>query len=166
MSKPTSEEQSGGHGTTELDGPARPRFVFSIRVGWADCDPAQIAYTGRIPYFALEAIDAWWEATTHQDWYQLNIDKNIGTPFVHMSIDFRFPVTPRHSLECEVDLIKIGDKSVRHRVRGRQDGKFCFVGEFVAVFVEADSMKTRTPPQDIIKLMQPMLCSEFDRTAS
>jgi hypothetical protein len=32
-------------------------FTHAIRVGWADCDPARIAYTGRIPYFALEAID-------------------------------------------------------------------------------------------------------------
>ena len=91
MSKPTSEEQSGGHGTTELGALVRPRFVFSIRVGWADCDPAHIAYTGRIPYFALEAIDAWWEATTHQDWYQLNIDKNIGNAICPYEYRIPFP---------------------------------------------------------------------------
>lgn len=32
-------------------------FVWQRRVGFGDCDPAQIAYTGRIPDFALEAID-------------------------------------------------------------------------------------------------------------
>ena len=46
-------------------------FVHAIRVGWADCDPARIAFTGRIPYFALEAIDAWWEHTVGLDWYRL-----------------------------------------------------------------------------------------------
>ena len=37
-------------------------FTHEIRVGWGDCDPARIAYTGHIPGWALQAIDAWWEA--------------------------------------------------------------------------------------------------------
>ena len=36
-------------------------FAHSVRIGWGDCDPAKIAYTGRLPWFALEAINAWWE---------------------------------------------------------------------------------------------------------
>lgn len=78
-------------------------FVYEIRVGWGDCDPARIAYTGRLPAFALEAIDAWWEHHLDGDgWYQMELDRGTGTPFVHMSIDFRSPVTPRHRLMCEV----------------------------------------------------------------
>ena len=72
-------------------------FIHEIRVGWGDCDPARIAYTGRLPAFALEAIDAWWEHQLGGDgWYQMELDRGTGTPFVHMSIDFRSPVTPRH----------------------------------------------------------------------
>ena len=56
-------------------------FTHPVTVRWADCDPAQIAYTGRIPNFALEAIDAWWMATTHFDWYRLNIDLSL----IHIS---------------------------------------------------------------------------------
>ena len=40
---------------------ASPPFVHFVRVGWGDCDPARIAFTGRLAAFALEAIDAWWE---------------------------------------------------------------------------------------------------------
>ena len=36
-------------------------FVHRIRASWADCDPAKIVYTGRLAWFALEAINAWWE---------------------------------------------------------------------------------------------------------
>jgi 4-hydroxybenzoyl-CoA thioesterase len=75
-------------------------FTHTIRVGWGDCDPARIAYTGRLPAFALEAIDAWWEHHLGGGWYQMELDHGIGTPFVHMSLDFRAPVTPRHRLEC------------------------------------------------------------------
>jgi acyl-CoA thioesterase FadM len=123
-------------------------FTHTIRVGWADCDPARIAYTGRIPYFALEAIDAWWEATVGDDWYRLNVDKDIGTPFVHLSVDFRKPVTPRHRLNCQVRLIRMGESSVRFSVEGRQDSELCFEGEFVEVFVDAAAHVKRGIPQE------------------
>ncbi len=79
--------------------PPRP-FRHEIRVGWGDCDPARIAYTARIPEWALAAIDAWWESEVGPGWFQLNIDRGHGTPFVHMTLDFRAPVTPRHRLIC------------------------------------------------------------------
>ena len=36
-------------------------YLHEIRVAWGDCDPAGIVYTGRIPAFALDAIDGWWD---------------------------------------------------------------------------------------------------------
>jgi 4-hydroxybenzoyl-CoA thioesterase len=121
-------------------------FVHTITVRWGDCDPAKIVYTGNIPGFALEAIDAWWRHHTGEDWYTLNLDNNLGTPFVHMKLDFRAPVTPRHTLECEVRLKKLGGKSIAFAVDGSQNGTLCFEGEFVCVFVVSDTMVSREPP--------------------
>ncbi|MFQ5622005.1 MAG: acyl-CoA thioesterase [Paracoccaceae bacterium] len=132
-------------------------FLHTIRVAWSDCDPAHIAYTGRIPYFALDAIDAWWDTYVGLDWYKLNIDRDIGTPFVHMTLDFRSTVTPRHPLICEVSLLKIGSRSIRHGVRGRQNGVLCFEGEFVSVFVVARTMKPRRPPEELLAAIKPLL---------
>lgn len=125
-------------------------FVHTIRVNWSDCDPANIAFTGRIPYFALESIDAWWEEYTGIEWFKLNVDMNIGTPFVHLSVNFRAPITPRHKLVCEVSLLRLGTRSVRHGVKGFQNGVLCFEGEFVSTFVIADSMAPRLPPEEMI----------------
>lgn len=129
-------------------------FVHDIRVGWADCDPAMIAFTGNIPGFALEAIDAWWEAKAGSNWFELNIDRNIGTPFVHMSLDFRSPVTPRAVLNCEVSLLKIGNSSVRFKVRGRQNEVLCFEGEFVSVIVVAKTMKSQRVPPELMEKIE------------
>jgi acyl-CoA thioesterase FadM len=139
------------------DGHTRP-FVHRIRVRWGDCDPAAIAYTGRIPAWALEAIETWWEHHTGLDWYRINLDRKIGTPFVHMTMNFRSPVTPRHLLECEVTLKKLGSRSITHTVRACQGGVLCFEGEFVAAFVEARAMKSRTLPHDLV--------AAIERTAS
>ena len=142
-------------------GPKPLHFVHPIRVRWGDCDPAAIAYTPRIPAWALEAIEAWWEHHAGIDWYHINIDRDLGTPFVHMSLDFRSPITPRHMLECEVVLKKIERRAVTHRVSGRQNGFICFEGEFVAVFVHSKAMAPRTPPADILAAIRP-LASEAD----
>lgn len=163
MSKPTrvsTSDQAADPIITEMLEP----FIHPIRVGWADCDPALMAFTGRIPGFALEAIDAWWECYTDFDWFRLNVDRNIGTPFVHMEIDFESPVTPRHILECSVELINIGKTSFTHRVEGHQDGVLCFVSKFVSVCIVADKMKPQTPPRDLMAAIEPILKEADDRS--
>jgi len=136
--------------------PIKP-FVHRIRVAWADCDPALIAYTGRIPYWGLEAIDAWWEHFAGLDWFALNVDRGIGTPFVHLSFDFKSPVTPRHALDCEVSLARLGDKSIHHKVTGRQGGVLCFEGSFVSVFVDAKTFSARQAPDDLRQVFTALL---------
>lgn len=129
-------------------------FECEFHVGWGDCDPAAIAYTARIPEWSLQAIDAWWEAQGVGGWYGLNLDLNIGTPFVNMAIDFRAPVTPRHRLICSVRPNWLGETSVGFHVAGRQDGTLCFEGDFVNVFVVSDRFEKRTPPEDIRAIVE------------
>ena len=133
-------------------------FTHEIRVTWGDCDPARIAYTARIPWFALDAINAWWEH--HLDgagWYQMELDQNIGTPFVHMSLDFSAPITPRHRLMCEVYPMQLGTSSIRFAVNGRQGGTLCFEGQFVCVFTIADKFKSQPAPDKIRRVVEPLL---------
>ncbi len=149
MSKPIDERGHGEfeHGAAVKQG--KP-FRHNIKVRWGDCDPAKIVYTANIPGWALEAIEAWWEHHAGVDWYIINVDRNLGTPFVHMKLDFRSPLTPRHMLECDVTLKRLGHRSITFAVAGYQGGVLCFEGEFVCVFVDAATMKPRTPPSDIV----------------
>ena len=143
----------------EAETAAGAAFVHRLRVGWAHCDPAGIAYTGAIPGFALEAIDAWWERHVGLDWYRLNFERKIGTPFVHLCLDFAAPVTPRHPLDCEVRLTRIGETSVGFSVLGLQSGVKYFKGEFVCVFVQAGAMRKIPAPPDIRALIAPLLAA-------
>jgi 4-hydroxybenzoyl-CoA thioesterase len=138
-------------------------FEHEIRVTWGDCDPAKIVYTGRIPGFALDAINAFWEHVLDGDgWYQMELDRNLGTPFVHMSLDFRRPITPRHRLICRVWPSAIGATSVRFRVEGRQADSLCFEGRFVEVFMNADKFVKRAPPDSVVQRMTPYLAPDVD----
>ena len=133
-------------------------FIHEIRVTWGDCDPARIAYTARLPWFSLDAINAWWEAHLGGDgWFQLEMDRNIGTPFVNLNMDFRHPVTPRHRLLCEVWPSRLGNKSVTFAVVGRQDGIICFEGKFTNVFMIADQFKSQSAPEELRAVIEPLL---------
>jgi 4-hydroxybenzoyl-CoA thioesterase len=138
--------------------PAGMAFEHIIRVGWGDCDPARIAYTARLPAFALEAIDAWWEHHLGGGWYQMELDHGFGTPFVSMQLDFVGPVTPRHRLVCAVAPTRLGTTSIGFRVTGRQDGRDCFRGRFTCVFTRpaaqgAELLKS-PPPAHVRALVE------------
>ncbi|MCR9126849.1 MAG: acyl-CoA thioesterase [Rhodobacteraceae bacterium] len=133
-------------------------YLHEIRVSWGDCDPARIAYTGRLPAFALEAINGWWEAHLDGDgWYQLELDRNTGTPFVHLSMDFHAPVTPRHRLICSVWPQALGRTSITFRVQAHQNDVLCFSGRFVCVFTVADKFVAQPAPPDIRAVVEPLL---------
>lgn len=140
----------------------RPADVFAheIRVTWGDCDPAKIAYTGRLPWFALDAINAWWEAQLGGDgWYQMELDRNVGTPFVRLEMDFTRPVTPRHRLICHVWPVRLGETSITFRVDGMQAGELCFSTRTVSVFITADKFEKRAAPDEI----RALVTAEMDR---
>ncbi|MCZ4256407.1 thioesterase family protein [Sulfitobacter sp. PR48] len=131
-------------------------FIHPVNVTWGDCDPARIAYTARLPYFALDAINAWWEAHLGGDgWFQMEIDRNVGTPFVSLAMEFRSPVTPRHTLMCDTFPTRLGDKSISFAVNGSQDGKLCFEGRFTCVFTIADQFRSQPVPPDLRAIVEP-----------
>lgn len=120
-------------------------FTWQRRVGFGDCDPARIAYTGRIADFALEAIDAFWEHLLDgESWFRMNVDLGYGMPFVRMEYDMRAPVTPRAALLCKVRPLQLGNSSVALGVEGWQNEVLCFEARFVSVFVTLDTM-TKIP---------------------
>ena len=122
-------------------------FVHRRRIQWADTDAANIVYTGRFPNFALDAIDAWFVARLDTDWYRLHNDHGGGTPFVHMSMDFRSPLTPRDELSTSVLLTEVGRSTLHFRIIGRTgDRRVAFEGRFVCAFVDrAPSRSTAIP---------------------
>lgn len=132
----------------------------AIRITWGDCDPAKIVYTARLPWFALDAINAWWEAKLGgHGWFQMELDRNVGTPFVRLEMNFLRPVTPRHGLVCHVWPVHLGDTSIAFRVDGDQNGQTCFSCRTVSVFIVADQFRKQPPPSDIRRIVEGHLSS-------
>lgn len=123
-------------------------FVHRRTITWADTDPAGIAYTGRFPNFALEAIDAWFAERLGADWFTQHETMGGGTPFVHISMDFRSSLRPRDELLTTVALARAGRSSLEFAVTGRlEGGRLSFEGKLICVFVEAATGKPRPAPE-------------------
>ena len=125
-------------------------FVYCRRVRWGDSDPAAIAYTARLPEMCMEAIEAWYRERLGYAWYEQTMDLGLGTPFVHMSMDFRRAVTPRDELGLRVLLTRTGGSSLHFLVTAAPLGEpaaVAFEGRFVAAFVTAGVLKAIPIPE-------------------
>lgn len=113
-------------------------FVHRLRPTWGETDTARIVYTARYPDFGLRAIDAWFLERAGADYYRMNTEWGIGTPFVRLECDFRAPLTPRDVVEIEVAVERAGERSLTFSVRGRiaGSGRLAFEGRFVCVCVK------------------------------
>jgi len=120
-----------------------PAFVHRRTISWGDTDPARMAYTGRFSDFMLEAIEAWFRARLDTDWYRLNIDEGMGTPFVSIAMDFKSPVTPREPLDIAVRVARVGTSSLSFAVEalGAETRRLCFTGSATCVFVDGQRLK-------------------------
>ena len=116
-------------------------LTHTIGVGWGDCDPAQIAYTANVPGWNLEALEAWYKQCLGGNWFELNLDNGIGTPFVKLNVEFHAPITPRSDLQCRVYVEKIGNTSLSHHVEGSQSNRLCYTGTSTSVFVNASTFE-------------------------
>ena len=124
-------------------------FAHRIAVTWGDMDSAAIAYTGRFSYWVLEAIEMFMGDRIGANWYAMNADHGIGTPFVNMNLTFRSPVTPREALLIEVLVKRAGDSAVTCLLvgRGDQTGEHRFDAEATFVFADCGTMKAIQTPE-------------------
>jgi acyl-CoA thioesterase FadM len=124
-------------------------FVHRRRILWGETDAARIAYTARFLDFAMEATEAWFRERLGAGWYELNLDHGVGTPFVHASLDFRSPLTPRDELETTVLLTRVGGSSLRFAATGRADGgrRLVYEGTLVCAFVDPAAMRPIRAPE-------------------
>ena len=139
-------------GQRDLEGESTAAFslrTFSVVVGWGDCDPAQIAYTARIPDWALKAIEDWYRYCLMSGWFEMNIKRGIGTPFVALSCEFHAPVRPDIALEMKTFVARLGNTSLSHLVEGFQRGIHCFSVAATAAFVDANTMKPTPIPNNM-----------------
>lgn len=70
-------------------------YIYQKTINWGDTDAAEIVFTGNYLDYSMEAIEGWFREVLKVDWYELNINLNMGTPFVHIEMDIKSMLTPK-----------------------------------------------------------------------
>ena len=132
-------------------------FIHARRIRWGESDPARIVYTARFLDFATDAIEAFFTDRLGASFYEFNMDYGLGTPFVHVELDFRSPLTPRDTLETEVRLARLGGSSLTFALTGRVAERVAYEGRLVCAFVDmtAHAMKPVPVPPQFRPLLEP-----------
>ncbi len=129
--------------------PPETVFVRSFPIGWGDLDPAQIAYTGRLPDLVVRASEGWIASLLGGSFFDLQCDYGLDTPFVHLSVDFHSPVTTEAPLDCAVHVERVGTTSLPLVTVARQAGRHAFTARTVQVFVDLVTFRPSPIPDNV-----------------
>ena len=124
-------------------------FIHRRQISWGDTDAARIVYTARIPHFAMEAIEAWFIDRVGPGFYDLATEYGLGTPFVHMELDFRSRMTPRDRIATTVLLERMGRSSLTFGLssHAEADARLCWSGRFVCAYTDTTTYKSVEVPE-------------------
>lgn len=118
-------------------------FVYRRRLRFGESDAASMIYTVRFFDYALDAIDAWYEAVVGVSLYDLNMKHGLSCPFVHTEMDFRAPLRPGDELYVQVLIAAMGRSTLTFSLEGSlQDGSRRFSGQFIVSFISPTLMKS------------------------
>lgn len=127
-------------------------YHYDRTLHWGDTDAARIVYTGNYFPLCLEAIEGWFRHVLEVDWFEMNINLGIGTPFVHAEVDINKPLTPQNQLRMSVYVERLGNKSLTFRVEGLRDPHIdtdsAFTGTFTCCFTQTDTFTSTVIPRN------------------
>ena len=131
---------------------------------WCETDGAQIVYTVRFVDYAMDAIEGWFRDVLEVDWFRMNTELDMGTPFVKIDMDIQSPLTPHHELEVRVLVERMGRSSLTFNVVGkRNDDQISFESKFVCSMVRKSTMRSINIPQELRQVIDDYIarCAEI-----
>lgn len=125
-------------------------FVHRRVPTWGETDGARIVYTVRFVDYAMDAIEAWFREVMQLDWFRMNTELDMGTPFVRIEMDIKTPLTPHDVLETCVLVEKMGRSSLTFNVVGKRNGEeVSFESRFVCSMVRTSTMTSISIPDPL-----------------
>ncbi|PCI57767.1 MAG: hypothetical protein COB45_02975 [Gammaproteobacteria bacterium] len=119
-------------------------YVHWRIIPFGDTDAAAIVYTPRFSDYCMEAAEVWFRDVIDFDWFQINTERGMGSPVVHMDIDFKGPLKGGDKLAVEVNVVKIGRSTVTLQLKGKRKDKetnemiSSFIGNFIFCFTSIE----------------------------
>ncbi len=120
-------------------------FVSRVRVRFGDEDHAQIVYYPRFFHFFHCAFEDFFDEQGYPYRECLDVDR-IGWPAVHAEADFSRPVRFGETLEMEVRVTRVGQKSATFDFVARREGDEVCKGRVVVACIDMNDYAARPIP--------------------
>ncbi|MBJ76202.1 MAG: thioesterase [Planctomycetes bacterium] len=112
-----------------------------LQVRFGHVDPAGIVYFPRIYDYLHDVFEELWEKHVGQRYYHLLLEKKVGFPLVHSSVDFKSPLRFGDRPLVSVTCFKLGRTSLGLRYVFRLGETLCLEAKQVTACIDVDTMK-------------------------
>ena len=135
-------------------------YIHWRTILFGDTDAAKVVYTPRFSDYCMEAAEVWFREYVGVDWFHHSTELGLGTPVVHMELDFTAALIGNDKLGVEVRVGKLGRASVTLEFEGRRtrggndDPVICFTAKFIFCFIDTNSRNAVTISDDQRKLIE------------
>ncbi len=139
-------------------------FVHDQLIRFSHCDPAAIVYFPRFFDLAHSTMEDWFTDGLGIALRELIRERRIGTPTVKINCDFVKPLRMGDTLRFELRVSKLGNASVNLNYRGTKDGIEHLQITQTLVFMNLDSAKATSIPNDVRERIEEFLIAP-DKTS-
>ena len=139
-------------------------FVHDQLIRFSHCDPAAIVYFPRFFDLAHSTMEDWFTDGLGIALRELIRERRIGTPTVKINCDFVKPLRMGDTLRFELRVSKLGNASVNLNYRGTKDGIEHLQITQTLVFMNLDSAKATSIPNDVRESIEKFLIAP-DKTS-
>lgn len=137
----------------------RVPFIHWRTINFGDTDAAAIVYTPNFSNYCMEAAEIWFQECLKIDWYLINTKFGMGTPVVHMEIDFINPLKSNDKLAVTIEVERVGNSTITLILKGQRERDQeeqlvnCFSAKFIFCFTSLKANGAIPIPNEQISLL-------------
>jgi 4-hydroxybenzoyl-CoA thioesterase len=130
-------------------------FRTQVPVRFGDVDHAGIVYYPQFFIYFHQAFEDFFDENGHAYHLMLN-QRHVGFPTVHIDTDYRLPLRYGDSLDIELTVPKLGEKSATFRYVGfrHRDGQQACHADITCACVDMKSFTSMPIPDDLRVLFE------------
>ncbi len=132
-------------------------FTTSTKVRFSQVDPAGIVFYPRYFEMLNAAVEDWFEDPLGHSFASLHLDRKVGTPTVHLEVDFRAPSRLGETLDIAIAPLSLGKSSCRLAVTFTCQGEVRLAVEAVLVCMDLEKHTSMAWPTDLREAIAPQV---------
>ena len=125
-----------------------PRFITTVELGFADCDPADMGFYPSLVRLINNATEALC-AAVGSPWPRMFAVDRVGMPTVKLDVDFRSPALHGDRLVFAIAVTKLGRSSVELDHRVTAEDRAVPTARHVLVTISLETKKSIDMPGDL-----------------